>query len=132
MAIADELIPGLVADFQNYSGGIQGLLELIESAGGGALAQAIMGHEPIDPQPGIELLARIRSNDAAPDAAPNATGIEPGKLDPDLRERMLPLLAMLLGGYLAARAAGGGLDMAGLSSLLEARKSYYAPGDDQV
>lgn len=127
MAAVDVLIPGLIADFQNYGGGMQGLLELIEAAGGGALAQAIMGHEPLDPQPGIELLAQIQ-NSAVSDSADLAVSA----IEADLRQRMMPMLAMLLGGYLAARAASGGLDLSGLSSLLDARKTFYSPGEEQV
>lgn len=128
MAAADVLIPGLIADFQNYGGGMQGLLELIEAAGGGGLAQAIMGHEPLDPQPGIKLLAQIQKISAVSDSADLAVSA----IDADLRQRMMPMLAMLLGGYFAARAASGGLDLAELSSLLDARKTFYSPGDEQV
>ena len=74
------------------------------------------------------ILAQVQGLGAvAKEAMPGVAAV-----DPELRQRMLPLLAMLLGGYLSARAMGGGLDMAELASLLEARKSFYSPGEEQV
>ena len=48
MTAVDALLPGVLEDFVNYSGGLDGLLKLIEQAGGGELAMAIMGLPPED------------------------------------------------------------------------------------
>ena len=128
MAAADALLPELLEDFQNFRGGMAGLLKLVNAAGGGAMAQAIMIGEPVDAQPGIMILAKVQGLGAvAREARPGVALIAP-----ELRQRMLPLLAMLLGGYLSARASSGGLDKAELSDLLEARKNFYSPGEEQV
>ena len=128
MTAVDALLPEVLEDFVNYSGGLAGLLKLIEQAGGGELAMAIMGHEPVDTQPGIMILARIKRLGVVSDRGRSPADA----VDPELRQRLLPLLAMLMGGYLSARATSGGLDMQGLAELLEARKSYYSPPEEQV
>jgi hypothetical protein len=128
MAAADALIPDLLSDFQNYSGGLDGLLELVGEVGGGAMAQAIMEHEPVDTRPGILILSKIKRLGVVSDAERNTPDI----VDPELRQRMMPLLAMLMGGYLSARATSGGLNMQELAALIEARKTFYSPGEEQV
>jgi hypothetical protein len=128
IAAADALLPELLAYFLNHGGGMEGLLKLVDAAGGGAMAQAIMIGKPVDAGPGALLLAQLQGQGSP------AWEEQPGtaEVDPELRQRMLPLLAMLLGGYLSARALGGGLDMAQLASLLDARKSFYSPGEEKV
>lgn len=121
LAGAGELLPGLLQGFREFSGGIDGLLALVDSLGGGGLAAAVISHEPADAAPGHKILAGIPVIEASEGGA--MTG--EGSIDPDLRKRMMPLLAMLAGGYLAARAAGGGLPEGELAGLLD-------PGDDRA
>ena len=106
---------------------MSGLLRLIEEAGGAGMAQAIMTDEKVDIQPGVMLLARI--GNAGVPASQLPADI---RLSPDLEARLTTLLAMLMGGYLSARSAGSAMSEAELSALLDARKSYYASGDEAV
>ena len=113
MAATDALLPGLVESFKQYSGGMRALLQIIEAAGGSAMAQSIMADKTSDIQPGVMILASVRDGSSDSRDSPIETGI-----DPKLSERLEPLLAMLLGGYLSARAASGGLTELELTELL--------------
>ncbi len=46
-----------------------------------------------------------------------------GGAETDLLERMLPLLTMLIGGYVAARAAGGGTPIGELEAIFDAAET---------
>jgi hypothetical protein len=127
MLAANALLPGMVERFRHCNGGMHGLLQLLGEAGGAAMAQAIMSEDKVDVQPGMLLLAGIGNAGPIAGGSPPETG-----LAPDIEARLTTLLAMLLGGYLAALAAGGGLTEAELSELLDARKSFYASGDEPV
>ena len=127
-AAADALLPELLDDFLHFSSGLPALLDLIAEAGGGALAQAIMLHDNVDTQPGLMILSRIKRPGVA-----SAAGQSPAaKVDPVLRARMMPMLAMLLGGYISARADSGDLNMAEIAALLGTRTTSNFPGDKQV
>ncbi len=127
MAAANALLPDLVERFRQCSGGMPGLLRVIEEAGGAGMAQAIMTDDKVDVQPGMLLLARIgNAGSILVDSLPEA------RLTPDLEARLTTLLAMLLGGYLSARSSSGAMSEAELSALLDARKSFYGAGDEAV
>lgn len=127
MAAANALIPGLVESFREYSGGMAGLLQTIEANGGAALAQSIMSEGQVDIQPGNQILVTVGYHGVSPEADPAASMV-----DPELRQRLTPMLAMLLGGYLSARSASGGLTEQELGALLDERKSFYSSGDEPV
>lgn len=124
----EALLPALVGGFARRGevagGGEAGLGDLVGmlgGLGGGGLAANVLGPEATDTGLGNQVLGEVFgskdvSRSVAADAAAR-TGI-----DPEVLKKMLPLLAMLVGGYLSARAGGsgaagsGGLD--GLGSLL--------------
>ena len=127
MAAVEATLPGLIESFRQYSDGMPGLLQVIEAAGGVALAQSIMSHDKVDSQPGAKILASIQAGTAQSGANPAETGV-----DPDLRQRLMPLLAMLLGGYLSARSASGDLTVQQLAELLDGGKPLHSSGDEPV
>lgn len=127
-AAVDALLPELLEDFLHFSGGLPALLDLIDEAGGGALAQTIMLHDNVDTQPGRMILSRIKRPGVASAVGQSAAA----QVDPVLRARMLPMLVMLLGGYISARANSGDLDLAEISALLGAGTTNHFPGDEQV
>jgi hypothetical protein len=127
LSASNVLLPGLVARFAGFRGGIPGLMQQIEEVGGASMAQAIMTSDRVDNQPGVMLLARIGNHTSASGHGTAKTG-----LAPDSEARLTSLLAMLLGGYLAARHAGGNLSEQDLGQLLVARSSYYSPGRETV
>ena len=125
-AEADTLFPELVEEFLNFPGGMSGVLVAIEKCGGAGMAAEIMANESTDPEPGVRLLKAVGHGGGV------RSGQQPGRPSPTLRERLLPLLAMLLGGYLAARAKSEGLNEQDLANLLAARRSDGSDNDEAV
>ncbi len=110
-ALVDALLPALIGAFhlhcRNSGGGDTGCkatLALLEQTGGGSLAARIMAPGPTDPADGRKLLAGLLGGgDAVP--AVVAALAQRNDLDAGRVEAMMPRLAMLVGGYVAARAA---------------------------
>jgi hypothetical protein len=95
-----------------------GLGGLLGQLGGGGLLDQILGRQDADPQPGNDVLGEIFgskdvSRTVAQDAA-TRTG-----LDPALLKKMLPLLAMLVTGWMSRQgSAAPAASDAGLGGLL--------------
>jgi hypothetical protein len=119
----EALLPALVGGFAKRGeaagggeAGLGALVGVLGGLGGGALAANVLGPDETDPGRGNAVLGEVFgskevSRSVAADAAAR-TGI-----DAQVLKRMLPLLAMLVGGYLSARAGGSGA-LGGLGSLL--------------
>ena len=92
--------------------GVQRLLDLVDEHGDGALAAAVLAHEPADPQAGELLLQAffIDPGERA-DRIARIEGLTPA--DHDRADRLLPLFTMLVCGYLAAQAGGSGAQGSG-------------------
>lgn len=128
---AEALLPAVMGGFQKQSQaagggetGLGSLIDMLGGLGGGALAANVLGPEETDINKGNEVLGQIfGSKDVSRTVAGHAstqTGI-----DPEMLKKMLPILAMLVGGYLSARAQGTGADqggggLGGLGSLIGA------------
>jgi hypothetical protein len=118
---ASVLLPAVVGGFQKQtdaagggSGGLGDLIGMLGKLGGGALATNVIAPEPTNVDQGNEILGQIfGSKDVSRTVA--AHGASQTGLDPELLKKMLPLLAMLVGGYLSSR--GGGAD-GGFGSIL--------------
>jgi hypothetical protein len=114
---ASALLPSILAGFQSPeaagqagglpgSGGLGGLLGTIAGLGGGGLLDNVTSDEPTHVGKGNEILGSIfgskdRSREVAADAA-SQSGVEPSLL-----KKMLPILAMVVGGYVMKKAQGG-------------------------
>lgn len=118
---ASALLPSILEGFGHRTGGDAGGSQRIEDAleqlGGGGLADNVIGPEPTAIGKGNDILGQIFgskevSREVASQAAP-AT-----RLDPALLRKMLPILAMLVGGYLSSRSRDGGAAGGGLGSIL--------------
>jgi hypothetical protein len=125
---AEALLPAVIGGFRKQSdaagggdSGLGSLIGMLGGLGGGALAANVLGPEQTDINKGNEVLGQIfGSKDVSRTVAghaANQTGI-----DPELLKQMLPILAMLVGGYLSARAQGTGAEqgggLGGLGSLI--------------
>lgn len=116
---AEALLPAIMGGFRKRSEaagggetGLGGLIEMLGGLGGGSLASSVLGPDPTELGRGNEVLGQIFgtkdvSRAVAQDAA-GRTGFDPATL-----KQMLPLLAMLVGGYLSARAGGSGAQGSG-------------------
>lgn len=119
---AEALLPAILGGFKKQAqggGGIEGLGGLLAGLGGGGLLDAVLAPQATPVEQGNDVLGQIFgskdvSRSVAGDAAAK-TGIDAGTL-----KKMLPILAMLVAGYMAKQgggeSAGGGLG--GLGGML--------------
>lgn len=113
---ATALLPALVGGLHGKDaaspGAGGGLGALLEGLGGAALASSVLQPGPTDVTAGNGLLGHLfGSKDASRTVAADAA--EKSGLPVDLLKKMLPLLAMLVAGYMAKQGgreqSGGGL-----------------------
>lgn len=111
------LLPAILGGFkkttQSQPGGLEGLGGLLGQLGGGVLLDSVLGTEPTPVDKGNEVLGQIfGSKEVSRTVAAGAeqqTGISS-----DLLKRMLPVVAMMVAGYMARQSAensgnGGGI-----------------------
>jgi hypothetical protein len=118
---ADALLPAILGGFkkQAQGGGIEGLGGLLGQLGGGGLLDAVLGSQPTPVGQGNDVLGQIfGSKDVSRTVAGHAaeqTGIDSGLL-----KKMLPMLAMLVAGYMAKQGGSSAGDSArgGLGDLI--------------
>lgn len=134
---ADALIPAILGGFKQQAqaqpGGLEGLGGLLGQLGGGSLLENVLSPQPTDVNRGNDVLGQIfGSKDVSRAVAQNAASSS--GLDTTLLKKMLPMLAMLVAGYMAkqhgqpaqgaapaqsgAGAPGGLGEMGGLGGLL--------------
>jgi hypothetical protein len=106
---AAALLPAILGGFGKRapaSGG-GGLVDLLGQLGGGSLLDDVLAPQPTPVERGNDVLGQIfGSKDVSRAVASHAssrTGI-----DPSLLKRMLPMVAMLVTGYLSRRARAAG------------------------
>lgn len=97
---AKRLLPTILSALRGFPGGRTAMLEMLERHGGIGLAADVMDAAPADEDRGRQLL----------DELPDKGGAGEDSLG--------PLLGMLVGGYVAARAAGHGAGPASIEDLL--------------
>ena len=107
---AEALAPAILGGLQKKAAqpdGVEGLGGLLGQLGGGGLLDQVLSPQPTNVEPGNSVLGEIfGSKDVSRTVAQHAssqTGLAPGLL-----KKMLPLLAMLISGYMARQHAGGG------------------------
>ena len=115
MAGVAALLPPLLDAMRGFGGGATALMALIEGQGGGELAARIMRPTLLRAEAGEALRARLFPGGvmAHTSAAARMSGADPALLD-----RLAPPLAMLVAGYIAAKAVDG--DPAVATALLAA------------
>jgi hypothetical protein len=105
-ALAPAILGGFTKQAQAQPSGVDGLGGLLERLGGGGLLDQVLAPQPTDVSRGNNVLGEIfGSKDVSRAVAQNAasqSGLEPGLL-----QKMLPMLAMLISGYLARQRGGG-------------------------
>ncbi|MFP5467043.1 MAG: DUF937 domain-containing protein [Gammaproteobacteria bacterium] len=110
-ALAPAILGGFKKQAQSQPGGFEGLGGLLGQLGGAGLLEQVLGPQPTDVGRGNDVLAQIfGSKDVSRAVAQNAAS--QSGLDPALLRKMLPMLAMLVTGFMARQAGGGGAAMA--------------------
>lgn len=107
---AEALIPAILGGFkkqaQSQPTGLEGLGGLLGQLGGGGLLDDVLAPQPTNVSRGNDVLGQIfGSKDVSRAVAQNAAS--QSGLDPSLLKKMLPMLAMLVTGYMAKRQGGG-------------------------
>ena len=136
---AAALIPAILGGFkkqaQSQPTGLEGLAGALTGLGGGGLLDDVLGPQPTNVNRGNDVLGQIfGSKDVSRAVAQNAA--TSSGLDPSLLKKMLPMLAMLVAGYMAkqggaaaaAPASGGGVLGSLLGGLLGGGRSAPAGG----
>ena len=120
---AEALLPAILGGFkktaQAQPSGLEGLGGLLGQLGGGGLFDSVVAPEPTPVEKGNDVLGQIfGSKDVSRTVAGNAA--EQTGIDPSLLKKMLPILAMLVAGYMAKQGGGegGGQESGGLGGLL--------------
>jgi hypothetical protein len=101
---AEALVPAILGGFkkqvQSQPTGLDGLGGLLGQLGGGGLLENVLSPQPTDVSQGNDVLGQIfGSKDVSRAVAQNAAA--QSGLDPGLLKKMLPMLAMLVAGYMA-------------------------------
>jgi len=116
---AEALLPAILGGFKTQAqgaGGIEGLGGLLGQLGGGGLLDSVLGSQPTPVSQGNDVLGKIfGSKDVSRTVADHAAG-QTG-LDSGLLKQMLPILAMMVAGYMA-KQRGQGQQGGGLGDLI--------------
>jgi hypothetical protein len=111
-ALTPAILGGFKKQAQTQPTGLEGIGGLLNQLGGGGLLDQVLSPQPTDVSQGNNVLGQIfGSKDVSRTVAQNAasqSGLAPGLL-----QKMLPMLAMLISGYLAKQQSAGGADAGG-------------------
>lgn len=119
---AEALLPAILGGFKTRSraggaghAGLGDLIGMLEGLGGRGLADNVLAPEPTNVARGNDVLGQIfGSKDVSRTVAGQAA--QQSGLSPELLKKMLPILAMLVGGYLSSGASRGRADAPGAGS----------------
>jgi len=111
---AQALMPAVLHGLGQSATGGADLDGTIENLGGAGLTRNVVGPEPTEVGKGNDILGQIfGSKQVSRDVAGHAA--QSSGVDPALLKKMLPILAMLVAGYLSSKSKGQG---GGLGSVL--------------
>ena len=101
-ALAPAILGGFKKQAQAQPTGLAGLGGMLGQLGGGGLLADVLSAQPTNVGRGNEVLGQIfGSKDVSRTVAQNASA--QSGLDPSLLKKMLPMLAMMITGYMAQR-----------------------------
>jgi hypothetical protein len=105
---AAALLPAILGGFKKQAqpAGLEGLGGLLNGLGGGGLLDNVLSPQPTNVNLGNDVLGQIfGSRDVSRSVATHASS-QTG-LDPAVLKKMLPMLAMMVAGYMAKQGGGG-------------------------
>ena len=104
-ALAPAVLGGFKKQAEAPPSGVEGLDGLLGQLGGGSLLENVLAPEPTDVSRGDDVLAQIfGSRDVSRTVAADASGRS--GINQDVLKRMLPMLAMMIAGYMATQRGG--------------------------
>ncbi len=105
-ALAPAILGGFKKQAQGQPTGLEGLGGLLGQLGGGGLLDNVLSPQPTNVGLGNDVLGQIfGSKDVSRAVAQNASA--KSGLDASILKKMLPMLAMLVTGFMAKQAGGG-------------------------
>ena len=105
-ALAPAILGGFKKQAQANPSGLEGLGGLLSQLGGGGLLEDVLAPKPTDVNRGNDVLGQIfGSKDVSRTVAQNASA--QSGLDTSVLKKMLPMLAMLVAGYMAKQRGAG-------------------------
>ncbi len=111
---AAALLPSILGGFkktaQAQPSGLEGLGGLLGQLGGGGLFDSVVAPEPTPVDQGNDILGQIFGSKDVSRSVAGSAATQTG-IDPSLLKKMLPILAMLVAGYMAKQS--GGTDQGG-------------------
>ena len=107
-ALAPAILGGFKKQAQAQPAGIEGLGGLLAQLGGGGLLDNVLAPQPTDIGRGNDVLGQIFGSKDVSRAVAQDAAAHSG-LSPDLLKRMLPMLAMLVAGFMARQGGGTGM-----------------------
>lgn len=106
---AAALLPAILGGFKKQTAvqtsGLGGLGGLLSQLGGGSLLDDVLGAQPTNVGRGNDVLGQIFGGKDVSRTVAQSAAASSG-LDPALLRKMLPMLAMLVTGYMARQGAG--------------------------
>ena len=107
---ASALIPAILGGFKKQAKaqptGVEGLGGLIGQLGGGGLLDDVLSPQPTNVNRGNDVLGQIFGSKDVSRTVANDASSQSG-LDPALLKKMLPMLAMMVAGYMAKKGSAG-------------------------
>jgi len=117
---AEALLPALLGGFKKQAqaqpAGLEGLGALLGQLGGSGLLDNVLSADPTDVRRGDDVLGQVFGSRDVSRAVANDAATRSG-LDPALLKKMLPILAMLVAGYMARQRGGAQPAAAGAGGL---------------
>lgn len=105
-ALTPAILGGFKKQAQAQPAGLEGLGGLLSQLGGGGLLDDVLAPKPTDVSRGNEVLGQIfGSKDVSRAVAQNAAS--QSGLDQGVLKKMLPMMAMLVAGYMAKQRTAG-------------------------
>ena len=106
---ADALLPAILGGFKKQAQaqptGLDGLGGLLGQLGGGGLLDNVLSPQPTDVGQGNDVLGQIFGSKDVSHTVAQSAAARTG-LDPALLRQMLPMLAMLVAGFMAKQQGG--------------------------
>lgn len=111
-ALLPAVLGGFKGQAQTQPTGLEGLLGMVQGMGGGGLLDSVLGAGPSNVDAGNNVLGQIFGSKDTSRAVAAQASTQSG-VSGDLLKKMLPLVAMMVAGYMAKQAGGGAQQQAG-------------------
>ena len=105
-ALLPAVLGGFKGQAQAQPDGLGGLLGMVQGIGGGGLLDSVLGAGPSNVDAGNNVLGQIFGTKDTSRAVAADASTKSG-VSGDLLKKMLPLVAMMVAGYMAKQAGGG-------------------------